>query len=584
MQKTEPQPIHDWQDTLNKWQEFSLQWGAMSQEFWTTAFEKYRHHDWLKQPFDPYNIKDAWLNYCTNVMQHPEDIVSAQQDLLNRFQEKLQNSVGDDHTIFDLIKTNYDLFAEWITENIDAQSEELDDKSRKKIHFFTQQYLDAFNPNNFAFSNPDVVDEIIKSNGENLIKGFENLIEDIKRSDDILPKITMANEDAFKLGENVAVTKGSVIYRNDLMEIIQYTPTTKDVYKTPLLVIPPWINKYYILDLNEQKSLVKWAVDQGHKVFIISWKNPSKTDSKTSDIAFEDYALNGALKALDVVKDVTKTKSVHMMGYCIGGTMLSMMLSYLQKNKRLDECVSATFLTTLIDFQNAGDLKLFIDEEQIEYIESMMNDKGILDADILKATFNMLRSNDLIWSFVVNNYLLGKPPLPFDLLYWNNDSTNLPAKMHSYYLRNMYLHNRLIEKDALKIADTAIDISSVDVPCFFLSTQDDHIAPWIATYSGAKLMNNHKNTEFVLAGSGHIAGVVNPPSRNKYGYKTHSKIEDDPSIWLQNATSHEGSWWGHYHKWLTQHNDQKVTAPKSLGSKTYKPICDAPGTYVMEKA
>lgn len=574
----------DWGEALKQWQDFALAWGNKSQEFWSTAFEKYSSTDWMKQPFDPYNLKESWASYFESLIEHPEKFQEAQADLMARFVKnatEIADNTDKDANLFVLIKDNYRVFYDWVMENMDDSAQNMNAEKRRKLEFFTRQYLDALNPNNYIFTNPQVVDEILKTNGHNLINGFENLIEDMKKSKDIFPKISTANEDAFKLGENIAVTKGTVIFRNDMVELIQYTPLTKNVYKTPILFIPPWINKYYILDLRPEKSMVEWLLQQGHQVFMISWKNP---DGSYAEKTFDDYMLDGIIASLDATKDITGSNKVHMSAYCIGGTLLSMTLSYMLQKGRRDEVASATFLTTLVDFQHSGDIKLFIDEKQIEQIEYMMKDKGFLNADALKTTFAMLRANHLIWSFVVNNYLLGKDPLPFDLLYWNNDSTNLPAAMHSYYLRNMYLHNRLIEPNALKIGGVPIDISKIDVPCFFLSAKEDHIAPWIATYEGAKRLKKTKDSEFVLAGSGHIAGVVNPPAKNKYGHWLNPKWADTPNNWLEGAKAQNGSWWPHWNKWLDKHSADKKNAPKSLGSKKYKPLCPAPGTYVLEQA
>lgn len=571
-----------WGQALEQWQEFALEWGNKSQEFWATAFEKYNATDWLRQPVDPYNLRESWASYFESLVEHPEKFQEAQADLMARITKQMSEAANEDTNLFELIKDNYTVFSDWVMDNMHNCSEEMDEKQREKLEFFTRQYLDALNPRNYAFTNPQVIDEIIETNGQNLINGFENLIEDMKKSKDIFPKVSTANEDAFKVGDNIALTKGEVVFRNEMMELIQYKPLTKEVHKTPILFIPPWINKYYILDLRPEKSMVEWLLQQGHQVFMISWKNP---DSSYAEKTFTDYMQDGALSALDCLKDITGSGKVHMTAYCIGGTLLSMTLCYLQAKKRNDEVASATFLTTLLDFQHAGDMKLFIDEKQVEQLEYMMKDKGFLNADALKTTFAMLRANDLIWSFVVNNYLLGKDPLPFDLLYWNNDSTNLPAAMHSYYLRNMYLHNRLIKPNELEIGGVKIDLSKIDVPCFFLSTKEDHIAPWIATYEGAKIVKKGKNDEFVLAGSGHIAGVVNPPAKNKYGHWLNNKWPDTPTEWLDGAKAHDGSWWPHWDKWLVKRGaGEKTAAPKTLGSKKYKPLCKAPGTYVLEKA
>jgi polyhydroxyalkanoate synthase len=368
-----------------------------------------------------------------------------------------------------------------------------------------------------------------------------------------------------------------VIYRNKLIELIHYTPAGDKTFETPLLVIAPWINKYYILDLGPEKSFVKWATDQGHAVFMISWVNP---DASMKDIGFEDYMHDGILAALAAVEKQTGAKQTNVIGYCIGGTLLSMTLAWLKAKGQSARVKSATFFTTLIDFEQSGDLKLFVDEEQLSKLHERMEKQGFLDANSLKATFNLLRANDLIWSFVINNYLMGREPFPFDLLYWNSDSTNLPARMHEYYLRHMYLKNELCKPGALSFEGVKMDMGTIDTPAYFLSTREDHIAPWKATFAGSKLFSG--DVTFTLSASGHIAGVVNAPIKNKYCYWTASPSEK-PDAWLEHAKQIEGSWWPHWQVWIEKFTGEKVDAVDPAKGPM-KALVPAPGTYVRKKA
>jgi polyhydroxyalkanoate synthase len=383
----------------------------------------------------------------------------------------------------------------------------------------------------------------------------------------------MTDENAFQLGGNIAVTPGMVVFQNDLIQLIQYTPTTAEVHSRPLLIVPPWINKYYILDLREHNSFVKWAVDQGLTVFVISWVNP---DRRLADKRFDDYLTEGTLAAIDAIEAATGEREVNAIGYCLGGTLLAVTLAYLAA-KKSGRVASGTFFASMIDFGEPGELEVFIDEKQVEALEARMRERGYLDGAEMAATFNMLRSNDLIWSFVVNNYLMGRDPFPFDLLYWNSDSTRMPAAMHSYYLRNMYLQNLLRKPGGVALEGVPIDLSRVKLPLYFVSTVEDHIAPWRATYAGAKLFSGP--VRFVLGGSGHIAGIVNPPAANKYCYWTNNRLADKPERWLEGAQQHPGSWWTDWAHWIAAHGGGKVPA-RVPGEGGLKPIEAAPGSYV----
>jgi polyhydroxyalkanoate synthase len=471
--------------------------------------------------------------------------------------------------VFDYIKQSY-LIAARHTRAAVAGVEGLSEESEKKVAFFTRQYVDALAPTNFLMTNPQVLRETLSSGGQNLVKGLNNLLSDLEKGRGEL-RVSMTDESAFQLGKNVATSPGKVVFQTELMQLIQYLPTTKDVYKRPLVIIPPWINKYYILDLREKNSFIRWAVEQGHTVFVISWVNP---DARLAQKGFEDYMLEGPLAALDYVEKATGESKVNLIGYCLGGTLLGAALAYLQA-KGQDRVACATFFVSLLDFSQPGELGVFIDEAQVANLERKMNQRGYLEGSEMAGTFNLLRSNDLVWSFVVNNYLMGKDPFPFDLLYWNADSTRMPARMHSFYLRNMYIHNLMGKPGGITLDGVPIDLSKVTIPAYFISTAEDHIAPWKTTYRGAKYLGG--TVRFVLGGSGHIAGVVNPPAAKKYQYWTNEAMPETAEKWLETATQTPGSWWEDWQAWMeTQNAGDKMPARQPV-----KPLEDAPGSYAM---
>ena len=480
-----------------------------------------------------------------------------------------------EHFLFDYVKQSYLIAARWLHEQV-ASVDGLDDHTKKKVDFFTRQYIDALAPSNFALTNPEVFRETVASGGQNLVKGLNNLLDDIERGGGQL-RISMTDSKAFELGVNIATTPGKVVFQNELMQLIQYEPSTKKAWKRPLLIIPPWINKYYILDLREKNSFMRWAVAEGMTTFVISWVNP---DEKLAHKNFEDYLTEGTLAALDAIEQATGEPDANVIGYCLGGTLLAATLGHLtaKKDKRI---ASATFMTSLVDFTSAGELEVFIDEDQVASLERKMSERGYLEGSEMASTFNMLRANDLIWSFVINNYLLGRDPFPFDLLHWNCDSTRMPAAMHSYYLRNMYMKNLLAQPGALTLGGTKIDLSKVAVPAYFVSAIEDHIAPWKTTYAGTQLLGG-KN-RFVLSGSGHIAGMVNPPAANKYGYWTNEKLPATPDEWFGGTKQHEGSWWQNWREWMTPYLGREVPA-RVPGKGKLKVIEAAPGTYARIRA
>ncbi len=553
---------------------------------------------------DPMNVREAYIDFMQNLWSNPQKLAEMQmqywQDWMNlwhqstlRFMGAADNTAEDiyrpekgdrrfkapiwqDSALFDFIKQSYLLTSQWMQKAVHSV-EGLDDDTRRKLEFSTRQYIDAMAPSNFMLTNPEVLQETLDTQGENLVRGFENMLEDLERGGGQL-RISTTDYDAFEVGRDLAVTPGKVIYQNDLMQLIQYEAQTDKVFKRPLLIVPPWINKYYILDLKPENSLINWLVQQGHTVFTISWVNP---DRKMAQKRFEDYMEDGVFDAMEQVKKVTGEDDCNMIGYCLGGTLLAITLSWLAAKKRANRIASATFLTTLIDFEFAGDMKLFMDDAQLQMLDRQMAEQGFLSADHLRRTFSYLRANDMIWSFVVNNYLMGKEPFPFDLLYWNDDATNMPAAMHSFYMRKLYRDNLLREPGGVVMNGVDIDIRKVKTPCYFLSTKEDHIAPWQATYAGTQLMSG--DVTFTLAASGHVAGVINPPAKNKYCYWSANKTPAAPDDWLGSAGSHDGSWWPHWQTWAKTHAGDKVPARKIGGGKL-KAIESAPGSYVKMKA
>jgi poly[(R)-3-hydroxyalkanoate] polymerase subunit PhaC len=552
---------------------------------------------------DPLNVGSAFLEMTARLMANPAKLVEAHVSLWRDYMTLWQNTTRrwlgdetapveapgpedrrfkdaawDENQLFDFIKQSYLLSARWIQNTVRAV-DGLDEKTAKKIDFYTRQFVDAMAPSNFVITNPEVIRTTVESSGENLVKGLSNLLEDLERGKGKL-SIKMTDLEAFRLGENIAVTPGKVIYQNDLLQLLQYDPTTEEVHRRPLLIIPPWINKYYILDLREKNSFIKWAAGEGHTVFVISWVNPGE---RLAAKTFEDYMLEGPLAALDAIKRATGQDEVNVIGYCLGGTLLAATLAYMAV-KGDERVKSATFLATMVDFAEPGELGVFIDEEQLSSLEEAMRQKGYLEGSAMATTFNMLRANDLIWSFVVNNYLLGKDPFPFDLLYWNADATRMPAAMHSFYLRKMYQENQLVVPGAVELSGVPIDLAKVAVPAFLLSTREDHIAPWKSTFAATRLYRGP--VKFCLSASGHIAGVVNPPAARKYCYWTNDgkngKAPSTPDAWLARAVQHPGSWWPEWSKWVAKFGGGKVKARRP-GDGKLKPIEDAPGSYVRVK-
>ena len=549
---------------------------------------------------DPSNIGKAFLELTAKMMADPAKMMQAQmslwQDHMSLWQHTAERMMGQqsdpviepergdrrfkhddwsENQVFDFIKQSYLLTARWI-QSTATGVEGLDESTAKKVEFYTRQFVDAMAPSNFVMTNPEVLKATVESKGENLVRGLNNLLGDLERGKGKL-RISMTDLDAFELGRNVAVTPGKVVFQNELMQLLQYEPTTETVFKRPLLIIPPWINKFYILDLQPKNSFIKWVTDQGFTVFVVSWVNP---DAKLAHKSFEDYMLECPLAALDAIEQATGERDITAIGYCLGGTLLAATLAYMAETGD-DRIKAATFFVTLVDFTEAGELGVFIDDEQIASLEERMDRDGFLDGEAMATSFNMLRANDLIWSFVINNYLLGKDPIPFDLLYWNSDTTRMPAAMHSFYLRKMYHENLLSKPGGISLAGVPIDLRKVATPAYLLSTRDDHIAPWKSTYAATQLYGGP--VRFTLAASGHIAGVINAPAAKKYGHWKNDEIAPTPDAWLAGATEHAGSWWPDWKRWNAKHSGKKIAA-RVPGDGKLTPIEDAPGSYVKVRA
>jgi len=514
---------------------------------------------------------DLWAGAAKRMAGEHAEAVAAPDPKDKRFSDPEWSQ----NQFFNFLKQVYLLTAQW-AEKLVKDATGVDEHTRKKAEFYVKQITNAISPSNFVLTNPELLRETLSSNAENLVRGMHMLSEDIKAGHGVL-KIRQSDPSVFDVGGNLATTPGKVVFQNELMQLIQYEPATKEVLKPPLLIVPPWINKFYILDLTPDRSFIKWCVDQGITVFVISWVNP---DAKLAEKSFEEYMREGVIAALDAVETATREKKVNAIGYCVGGTLLSITLAYLaaKKQKRIN---SATLFAAQVDFSHAGDLMVFVDEERIKQLETHMKEQGYLEASRMANTFNLLRSNDLIWPYIVNNYMRGKKPLPFDILYWNSDATRMPAANHSFYLRNCYLENKLT-KGEMEIAGAKLDLHKVTVPIYNLATREDHIAPANSVLYGSQFFGGP--VKYVLAGSGHIAGVINPPGKKKYQYWTGDKPSGgNVEKWMKTATEHPGSWWPDWLDWIKDQGAETVPARKIKAGKL-KPIEDAPGSYVKVKS
>ncbi|QKV17793.1 PHA/PHB synthase family protein [Oricola thermophila] len=532
---------------------------------------------WLSEPQRAIEAQtrlfSAYMDIWSNSIKRMGDPSASEVVLPEKGDRRFTDDDWRDNAFFSFLKQTYLVTSKWAVDLVE-NAETLDEHTRHKASFYVRQLANAASPSNFMVSNPEIFKETVASNGANLVAGMKMLAEDIEAGKGDL-KLRQADGSAFTLGENIAVSAGKVIARSDLVEVIQYAPLTDKVLKRPLLICPPWINKFYILDLNPEKSFVRWAVEQGHTVFVMSWVNPRK---EHADKDWNDYIDEGITFALDAVEKATGEKKVNAIGYCVGGTLLAAALA-LYAREGDDRIATATLFTTQVDFTNAGDLKVFVDEDQLESLERQMRRDGYLDGSRMATAFNLLRSGDLVWPYVVNNYMKGKEPMPFDLLYWNADATRMGAANHIFYLRNCYHENNLANAKMV-LHGAPVSLADVKIPIYNLAAKEDHIAPAVSVFEGSKCFGS--KVTFVLGGSGHIAGVINPPHRNKYQFWSGPKVAGELSKWIKKAKMTEGSWWPHWQAWIEKHDDERVPARKKLGGKL-KPLEDAPGSYVRER-
>ncbi|MBS0123894.1 PHA/PHB synthase family protein [Thetidibacter halocola] len=537
---------------------------------------------WQEWINNPAKLLEHQVQYWGKTMTH---FVEAQQALAKgKLQapedpgpkdRRFANPLWDTHPYFNFVKQQYLINADAISSAIDA-IDELDPKEKRRLRYFAQQITDMFAPTNFLATNPDALMKAVETEGESLVKGLENLVADLEANNGELV-VRLADEEAFEIGSNIATAEGEVIYRNRMMELIQYSPTTEQVHETPVVLFPPWINKFYILDLKPSNSLIRWVVDQGYTLFVVSWINPDKS---YADIGLEHYVDEGFLKAIEIAKDVCKVKQVNAVGYCIAGTTLSLTLSLMKKRK--DKSVkSATFFTALTDFSDQGEFTPFLQDDFADGIEQEIAQEGILPSFIMARTFSFLRSNDLIYGPAIRHYMMGETPPAFDLLYWNGDGANLPGRMFSQYLRGLCQRNEFAAGGFDLLGET-LSVADVDVPVMSIATQTDHIAAARDVYRGVQLMGS-KDKTFILGQSGHIAGIVNPPSKNKYGHFTNTDLSLDFDKWVEGAEHHDGSWWPVWEAWLKGRSGKMIPA-REPGDSTHRPICPAPGTYVKLKA
>ncbi len=548
-----------------------------NQELFTKAATAY----WQDAVHNPAKLIEQQMGYWSKTMAH---FVEAQKALTNKgmsapedtgpADRRFANPMWHSHPYFNFVKQQYQINSVALMQAVE-NVEDMDPAEKRRLGYFTRQIVDLMSPTNFLATNPDALEKAVATEGQSLIDGLENLIKDLENNNGELV-VKLADEQAFDIGTNIASSPGKVVFRNRMMEVIQYAPSTDEVHATPLIIFPPWINKFYILDLKAQNSLVKWIVDQGYTLFIVSWVNP---DASYRDVGLEEYIEEGYLTAVDEVKKITGQKQVNAIGYCIAGTTLSMTLSIMQQ--RGDTSIkSATFFTALTDFSDQGEFAPFLTDDFIDGISAEVEDKGVLPSVIMARTFSFLRSNDLVYAPAIRSYMMGETPPAFDLLFWNGDGTNLPAKMAMQYLRGLCQGDRLARGE-MELLGHKLSLSDLELPVCAIACETDHIAPWKDSFRGVQQMGSKQKT-FVMTQSGHIAGIVNPPSKKKYGHYTNTDMSGDHASWLEGAQFHEGSWWPRWGAWLKKRSGKMIPA-REPGDESHPALCDAPGTYVSNK-
>ncbi|MBA5764396.1 class I poly(R)-hydroxyalkanoic acid synthase [Vibrio sp. 404] len=581
---------HFFSDYLVELQKTNQRWWEdleQNREFVNTPLNKAMHEVNLEdtallfekaanQPTALMEVQAQWWQQQLDIWQNV--VLAGNTDCIveaEKGDKRFSNESWRNELVFNFIKQSYLLFGKTYLETINS-IEGLDDKTKERLIFFSRQSINALSPSNFIATNPELLKLTIEQNGENLLVGLDQLKSDLDASSDIL-KVRMTNNNAFRIGEDIANTQGDIVFKNELFELIQYRPLTEKVNATPLLIVPPFVNKYYILDLREKNSMVRWLLNQGHSVFMISWRNPAEAQRS---VEFGDYVTEGVVKAVSAIEDITGQSQINAAGYCIGGTVLASTIAYYAAKRMKKRIKSATFFTTLLDFSQPGEVGAYINEPIINAIEIQNNAKGYMDGRSLSVTFSLLRENSLYWNYYVDNYLKGQSPVDFDMLYWNSDSTNVTAPTHNFMLRNLYLENKLVQDKGVKIGGVWIDLDKIKIPSYFISTKDDHIALWQGTYRGALKVGGNKT--FVLGESGHIAGIVNHPDKNKYGYWVNESLEDSADEWMNSASYSEGSWWRHWDQWLLGFNADEQVEPFPQGNENYPVIDKAPGQYVKQ--
>lgn len=567
--------------TLEDWQHWTWVTGRAQQMLMETWAESLKNDEPVAglatpAPSDPMAWMTAGAEAWSKGLEAWGKMLGTTADAGERKDRRFSSPEWSENPVFDTIKQSYLAISDQLLGTVE-QIDGIDDETRQKMRFATKSFVDAMAPSNFALTNPDVMKKTIETRGENLLGGLKNMLDDIKGG-----QLTQTRKGAFEVGRNLAATPGKVVFENELFQLIHYAPVTDQVLETPVIVFPPWINRFYILDLTPEKSFVRWCVENGISLFMVSWKS---ADESLAHVTLDDYVLRGQVTAIDTVRELLKVEHVHAIGYCVAGTTLAATLAYLAAKGEADKVKSATFFTAQVDFAEAGDLKLFLGGETMGLLDQITKEKGYLDGRYMAATFNLLRGRDLIWNYVINNYLMGEEPAPFDLLHWNSDVTNLPAGWHRDYLETLYKQNKLVVKGGISVAGTEIDLATIATPAYVQAGREDHIAPPESVWKIMRFLAGPKR--FVLAGSGHIAGVVNPPAAGKYQYWVNDSDPAPTSLdeFIVGARETKGSWWPDWLDWLKALDGAMVpaTGAREPGKGKLKAIEDAPGRYVKSR-